>query len=210
MPLHALSYRGTRRKKPPRYSDTDTDAMCTFYDACGRSTTHFSALDGKPTGNARANTMKNIAAKQTRAESDAGSPERRGEGTARQLTFEKDATRTPTVAGEDASPVQTNQGGDEQETPPTADTTMGSASSFSATPGSCASVHFEDTFQPPSDAEVTEMSPTEADAHISEIGRALSEACEKAGCHVGQLWVAMPRSSLRDLFKLLLKLSELT
>lgn len=154
--------------------------------------------------------MKNIAAKQTRAESDAGSPERRGEGTARQLTFEKDATRTPTVAGEDASPVQTNQGGDEQETPPTADTTMESASSFSATPGTRASVHFEDTFQPPSAAEVTEMSETEGDEHISEIGRALSEACEKAGCHVGQLWVAMPRSSLQDLFKLLLKLSECT
>jgi hypothetical protein len=85
------------------------------------------------------------------------------------------------------------------------------ASSFSYTPGSRAQVHFQETFRPPSAEKVTEMSPTEGDAHISEIGRALREACEKARCdHVGLLWVAMPRSSLQDLFKLLLKLSELT
>jgi hypothetical protein len=174
------------------------------------STTHFSALDVNRR-ETHANTMKNIADKQTRAESESVSPERRDEGTARQLNFGEGASPTPTVAGEDASAVQTNQGGDEPETPPTTDTTMGSASSFSYTPGSRAQVHFQETFRPPSAEKVTEMSPTEGDAHISEIGRALREACEKARCdHVGLLWVAMPRSSLQDLFKLLLKLSELT
>ena len=102
----------------------------------------------------RTNAMKNTGAA---AESGEGSPERRDEGTARQLDYHDDAERTtPTF-----SPARTNGDADAQGTPSTIDTTMdtSSASPSSVTPGSKASVDFSNRFVFPSTADVKEMSP---------------------------------------------------
>lgn len=154
--------------------------------------------------------MRDIAAERTRAESGAGSPERRDEGTARQLTFHNVGEATPTVAGELSSPATTNRDGDAQGTP-TTDTTMGSASSFSLTPGSQASVYFEeDGFVPPTAEDAKKLSPRGRRELLAAIGKATSEACEKAGCdHVGQMWVAMPQENLSEYMNLLRELSKI-
>ena len=82
---------------------------------------------------------------------------------------------------------------------------MGSASSFSLTPGSQASVYFEeDGFVPPTAEDAKKLSPRGRRELLAAIGKSTSEACEKAGCdHVGQMWVAMPQENRRSRITLL-------
>ena len=149
--------------------------------------------------------MKNTGAA---AESGEGSPERRDEGTARQLDYHDDAARTtPTF-----SPARTNGDAEAQGTPSTMDTTMdtSSASPSSVTPGSKASVDFSNRFVFPSTADVKEMSPREGDEVLSELVRAMNTACARGGCDgIGELLIAMPKENLKECGKLLIELSEI-
>ena len=155
--------------------------------------------------NERTNAMKNTGAA---AESGEGSPERRDEGTARQLDYHDDAERTtPTF-----SPPRTNGDADAQGTPSTMDTTMdtSSASPSSVTPGSKASVDFSNRFVFPSTADVKEMSPREGDEVLSELVRAMMESCARGGCDdIRELLIAMPKENLKECGKLLIELSEI-
>jgi hypothetical protein len=57
---------------------------------------------------------------------------------------------------------------------------------------------------------VKEMSPREGGEVLSELGRAMSEACARGGCdHIGELLVAMPKQNLKKCANLLLELSEI-
>ena len=155
--------------------------------------------------NERTNAMKNTGAA---AESGEGSPERRDEGTARQLDYHDDAERTtPTF-----SPPRTNGDADAQGTPSTMDTTMdtSSASPSSVTPGSKASVDFSNRFVFPSTADVKEMSPREGDEVLSELVQAMMESCARGGCDdIRELLIAMPKENLKECGKLLIELSEI-
>jgi hypothetical protein len=160
------------------------------------ATDRLTAIEGTAARtNERTNAMKNTGAA---AESGEGLPERRDEGTAHQLDFHDDAERTtPTF-----SPARTNVDADAQGTPSTMDTTMD-------TPGSKANVDFWNRFVLPSTADVKEMSPREADEVLSELGRAMSEACARGGCdHIGELLVAMPKQNLKKIGNLLLELAR--